>query len=79
MYAVQVRGSGIKGSGLQEESGTETHKPITESPQVTEMEGKKARAAARIAKAAAQRQPLARVPVPNVADRAVPGNRIKTQ
>ena len=58
MYAVQVRDSGSKGSELQEESGTETHKPKAENPQVSEKEGKKARAAAIIVIAAAQRQPL---------------------
>lgn len=40
------------------ESGTETHIPIAESPHVIESEGKKARAAAIIVIAAAQRQPL---------------------
>ena len=40
------------------ESGTETHIPIAESPHVIEIEGKKARAAAIIVIAAAQRQPL---------------------
>ena len=69
MYAVQVRDSGSKGSELQEESGTETHIPIAESPQVIEIEGKKARAGT-IKVAAAQRQPLPYEPLPVAASGA---------
>jgi len=56
MYAVQVRGSGIKGSGLQEESGTETHSLAATGTVDRKKEGKKARAEG-ITVAAAQRQP----------------------
>ena len=69
MYAVQVRGPGIKGSELQEESGTETHTLAAKGTPLVQYEGKKARAGT-IKVAAAQRQPLPYEPLPVAASGA---------
>nr|DAD55535.1 MAG TPA: hypothetical protein [Bacteriophage sp.] len=77
MYSGQFRDSGFKYQELQKESGTETHTLAATGTGDRKKEGKKARAEGTTV-AAAQRQPLARVPVPNATHRAVPG-RIKAQ
>ena len=69
MYDGKVRDSGFKYQELQDKSGTETHIPIADSPQVSEIEGKKARAGT-IKVAAAQRQPLPYEPLPVAASGA---------
>ena len=58
MYDGKVRDSGIKYQELQDKSGTEPHIPNAERTRVSDIEAKKARAAAIVVSAAAQRQAL---------------------